>query len=302
MKKSPVPSPDGVPPCFGVQHDERDPGCKRCPVVAHCAPIAAGWGRSLSEALAEVEARLFSTPTNELIEETYDRLYRDIFGRRSRRNGDRYHDLFGRVVALCGREEIDVATYIAGNMWAMKPWVDKNPVGFQPSHLSGERALKRYYAYFGRQKRRFRQQHHTGRTSGTLAADIRQNFAIGEYAVGLEYARAFIADGVDDWMAAVNEARPNADWLAIDVGCSGRRNHELRVVFGHRRLQEEKIRAELYAACAIAELYEHGLQHRIGLGTAFDWPSFAALLARLFPLPGDIVSPVVGMTGVEWHG
>jgi len=305
MNKTPVPSPDGVPPCFGVQYDDDDLGCKRCPVVETCAPFAVSWGdrRSLSSALADLDTRL-AAPTEQNIEAVYDRLHRDIFGRRStRKASDANHHLFSVVDAWCLREGVDATTYIAGNMWAMKPWVEKNSgVGFQPNHLSGDKAARRYHAYANRQRRRFSQRRHTGETSGVLTSDIRQNFVLGEYVVGLEYVRTFIADGDADWNAAIEEAQPPADWIALEVETNGKRNHELRAIFGTLRLRDEKTRAELRAACDVAEQYEHDLQHSLGLGHMFDWRSFAELLARLYPLNGDTVSPISGVSGMEWHG
>jgi hypothetical protein len=277
-------------------------------VRAHCAPRAQRWRekRSLSELLADADARLRHARSDETLQEIYDRLHREIFGTISRRSSSEANeDLFARLFAFLRREEIDLATYVAGNMWAMKPWVESNPrIGFQPNHLSGERALRRYYAYLGRQRRRFRQQRHTGETGGTLTANIRQQIFLGEYAVGLEYVRTYVAEGDASWAAAIEEAQPSADWRAVECGPSGgKRYHELCTIFGTHRLSAEKQRATLKAACVVAESYEHDLSHRVGVRGAFTWADFAVLIARLYPLdtPSDTLS-LAEVQGVAWHG
>ena len=308
--KQPIPSPDGVPTCFGVQFDERDLNCtKRCELHAHCAPRSSAWAsrRSLTELYAHRLAQLDAPQEAESLEAIYDRLHRDIFGKRSRRTDtERNEEIFARLFGYFQREDIDPATYVAGNMWAMKPWVEKNQrIGFQPTHLSGEKALRRYFAYRGKQSRRFRQQRHTGDTSGTIHGDIRQALYLGEYDVAEEYVKSYVA-GTDDWDAAIAEARPNDDWLAAETlgkARHRRRYHELCVALGTQRLREEKALVRLKAACDIAEHFEHDLAHRIGVFGAFTWEAFASLLTRLFPIDGasDSLS-LAEVTGAVWHG
>jgi len=267
------------------------------------------WGtrRSLPEQIAELEETI-AAPRDETIQEIYDRLHREILGTRSRRTRSaRNSDSFVAVESYLLAHDIDVATYIAGNMWAMKPWVEKNrEIGFQPLHLQGENALRRYYAYQGKQSRRFRQQRHTGQTSGTLLADLRQNLYLAEFEVGLAYVRAYVADGAADWQEAIAEAKPCMEWLAVEAQGQGRRAKlfaELSAQFGSLRLRTEKNLVRMKAACAVAESYEHDLAFRIG-ARPFTWDSLAQLLARLFPL--SILDPASsdlrGVEGVRWHG
>jgi hypothetical protein len=310
-KKHPVPSPDEVPRCFGVEYDEQDLGCRRCEVVEVCKPRALQWHARLS--IAELASGLESTFTaqrEETLQQIYDRLHREIFGTRSRRTlSARNQDAFARVTSHLIAQDIDPATFVAGNMWAMKPWVEKNEhIGFQPTHLQGEKADRRYHAYKGHQSRRFRQQRHTGQTSGTLVADLRQNLFLAEFEVGLAYVRAFVADGVDDWQAAIEEAQPNPDWLAVVTEGSGRRAKryaELSAAVGALRLRGERQLAQLRAACAVAESYEHDLAHRVG-ARPFSWRGLAELLARLFPVEDenrDIMSrSESAVDGLVWHG
>lgn len=280
-------------------------------VRVQCAPVAVRWGtrRSLTEQIAELESTI-AAPHDETIQEIYDRLHREILGTRSRRtHSARNADSFVAVAASLLAHDIDVETYIAGNMWAMKPWVDKNrEIGFQPVHLQGERARRRYYAYKGKQSRRFRQQRHTGQTSGTLLADLRQKLFLAEFGVGLAYVRAYVADGEAEWQEAIVESKPGLEWLAVEAQGEGRRAKlyaEMNARFGSLRLRIEKNLVRLKAACTVAESYQHGLAHRIG-ARPFTWESLAQLLARLFPLPDlglDIVSrDLRGIEGVSWHG
>lgn len=306
--KYPVPSPDGVPRCFGVQFDAVDETCAGCEVRSQCAPRAKVWHsrESLAEMLARTEA-LLAQPEQETLQKAYDRLHREIFGSRSKRTASkRNEDIFAALFARLRREEIDFTTYVAGNMWAMKPWVEQNPrIGFQVNHLSGERAMRRYHAYKNRQRRRYRQARHTGQTGGTSASTARQRLYQGEFEVGLEYVRAFIADGVNDWRAAVEAVQPNADWkAACGDGSKGRQYHELCLVLGTQRLRAEVERARLRAACDVADHYEYGLSQRVGVNGVFSWRGLAALLARLFPLEARFSDPVSlkQVEGVEWHG
>jgi len=301
-----------VPRCFGVEYDEKDLGCRRCSVVAQCTPVAVSWRSRLSitELANGLERTLTSPRKTETLQQLYDRLHREIFGTRSRRtmsarNEDAFASIANRLIVL----DIDPATYVAGNMWAMKPWVENNEhIGFQPTHLNGERAERRYHAYKGRQTRRFGQQRHTGNTSGTLIADLRQRLFLGEFDVGLAFVRAFVADGAADWQAAIEEAQPNPEWLAVESEGSGRRAKryaELSAAVGALKLRGEKQLAQLRAACAVAESYEHDLAHRIG-ARPFSWTSLAELLSRLYPLEvvaRDTVSrDESALGGLLWHG
>jgi hypothetical protein len=266
------------------------------------------WGtrRSLSEQ-ASVLAATISATRDETIREIYDRLHREILGARSRRTlTSRNADAFDRVAAYLLAHDMDAATYIAGNMWAMKPWVEKNrDIGFQPSHLQGDNAMARYYAYLGKQSRRFRQQRHTGETSGTLLADLRQSLYLGEFDVALEYVQGYVADGSADWQEAIKHTQPGLDWLAVEAQGQGRRAkrfNELVSRFGAFRLRTEKNLVRLQAACAIAESYKHDLAQRIG-ARPFTWESFAQLIARLYPKSLDTVSTDLdGVAGAVWHG
>lgn len=307
MKKTPVPSPDGVPRCFGVEFDSKDLGCKRCVVHVQCEPVAVRWGtrRSLTEQVAVLEATI-TTTRPETLPEIYDRLHREILGKRSRRTlSSRNADVFDRVAAYLLAHSMDAATYIAGNMWAMKPWVENNPdIGFQPSHLQGDNAMRRYHAYLGKQSRRFRQQRHTGETSGTLLADLRQRLYLGEFDVASAYVQAYVADGSADWDAAITEAKPGLDWLAVESQGEGRRAarySDLSAQCGAFRLRTEKNLTRLQAACAVAQSYEHDLAHRIG-ARPFTWESFAQLIAYHYPIPLDTVSEDLdGVVGSVWH-
>lgn len=308
--KQPLPSPDGVPACFGVQFDSRDLHCtKRCELLAQCRVRSNAWRSrvSLTELAAAKRAEL-EAPVVETLEAIYDRLHRDIFGKRSRRTDtERNSHVFTRLFSYFQSESIDPATYIAGNMWAMKPWVEANArIGFQPTHLSGDKALKRYFAYRGKQSRRFRQQRHTGDTSGTIRGDVRQALYLGEYDVAEEYVRTVISYDRDDWQRAIIEAEPNADWMAAETRGKSkhrRRYHELCASLGTQRLREEKELATLEAACALAEHFEHDLAHRLGVTGLFSWLEFAGLIARLYPITpvGDSVS-LTEVAGVSWHG
>ena len=277
---------------------------------AQCAPVALQWRghHSLTEQLAGLEA-VIAAPREETLQQIYDRLHREILGTRSRRTlSNRNQDAFARVATLLIARAYDPPTFVAGNMWAMKPWVEKHPeIGFQPTHLQGEKAERRYFAYRGRQARRFRQQRHTGETSGTLLADLRQQLYLGEFDVGLAYVRAYVADGSADWQEAIVEAKPGLDWIAVESqgqGRQARRFAELGTSFGELRLRTEKQIAEFKAACAVAESYEHDLAHRVGAGPRLSWPSFAELIARLYPLPAldTVSSGLKGLEGVLWHG
>lgn len=308
MKKTPVPSPDGVPRCFGVEFDSKDLGCRACAVQSRCVPIATQWRarRSLTEQIAQLTTTV-AAPREESIQQTYDRLHREILGTRSRRTlTARNEDAFAQVTSHLIAQGHDAATFIAGNMWAMKPWVEKNQdIGFQPVHLQGENAERRYFAYLGKQSRRFRQQRHTGQTSGTLLADIRQKLYLAEFEVGMAYVRAYVDDGAADWQEAIVEAKPCMEWLAVESQGQGRRANgfaELNSQFGALRLRTEKNLVRLQAAAAVAESYEHDLSHRIG-ARPFEWESFARLLARLFPILDTVSSADLrGVEGVAWHG
>lgn len=308
VKKTPVPSPDGVPRCFGVEYDLKDPRCKRCAVQAPCKPVAVRWGtrRSLTEQVAVLVATNSVTRT-ETLPEIYDRLHREVLGLRSRRTMSVNNaDVFDRVAAFLLVHDMDAVTYIAGNMWAMKPWVEKNKhIGFQPTHLQGDNAMRRYHAYLGKQTRRFRQQRHTGQTSGTLLADLRQSLYLGEFDVAMDYVQAYVADGSADWQTSIKNVQPGLDWLAVETQGAGRRAKrfsELSSRFGAFRLRTEKNLVCLQAACAIAESYSHDLAHRIG-ARPFTWESFAKLIARLYPkIVNTVFTDIDEVEGAVWHG
>lgn len=254
--------------------------------------------RSLSERVADLAA--LAPSASESIDVIYTRLFREAFGRKPF-IASRQRTVLERVERDCAANGTDVETHIAGNLWAMSRWVAANPrIGFQPMHLCGENALRRYHAYLGRLARRFRHARHDGSTGETPAANLRRQLFLGEYSVGEEFTARFMQDGCADWDGCVRDADPNRDWLALE---RGKESHYHRAcnLFGAPQLRVEREYARLRAAAAIAETYQHGLADRIGF-THFTWQSFAELVRRVVePREKSRVTELAEVEGLAWH-
>lgn len=304
MAKTPVPAPDSVPACFGDRFIEPDARCRACAVRLLCAKrtTALSRHRSLAERLADATP---SPDREESFATTYARVYRETFGRPWRPWQPKKADaIFDRVSELCRAHGIDAETYIAGNMWALRQWVTANPrIGFQPMHLSGDKAWRRYHAYVRQLARRLRHARHNALSGRTEAARIRDALYVGELMVAEEFVSRFVSQTTCSWAAAIEYAEPNATWRSMQPYLvSGGRDdefHRVKTVFGSNFLREQEY-ATMRAAVYLAESYQTGLSTRIGF-TRFDWTSFARLVARLqrvAPVETDV--DLVGVKGVAW--
>lgn len=307
--KHPVPSPDVVPACFAFEHDARSAACRRCEVREQCVPTTERWRReqTLARAVAELEQSLAVADTigQEPIEQTYDRIHREVFGRPSRRrDSERNRAAFSAVLAHCLREDYDVATYIAGGMWAMRPWVDNNPrIGFQPQHLLGEKAERRYHAYRGQQQRRYRRQRiDAAKTSTTGAGELRRQLYLGEFAVAEVYVTSRVAGERHTWEDAQLEVRETipALWSAAYAPTKHPDQYaKLALAFGAYGVNKELLLARLRAARDIANAYRPGLADQIGF-RAFRWEALADLLARMFPVQDRPNLDLSDVPGAQW--
>lgn len=246
--------------------------------------------------------REIGRPEGEPVEVVYARLYREHFGRAPRFSDPvRMKPAFEKLQALCADGAIDPETYIAGNMWALQRWVKANPrIGFQPSHLSGENALRRYHAYLGNISRRLRHARHEGTHGHTNAGALRCDLFLGELDVGEEFVATYLLDRSKDLAAAVKRALPNSTWREVQAGRAPG-YHRACSAFGTKQLAVEREFARLRAAYSIAERYRPGLSDRIGF-TRFTWVSFARLIHRLVggPKPRESFD-FDDVPGVAWH-
>lgn len=191
---------------------------------------------------------------------------------------------FDKLRTLCADGAIDLETYIAGNIWALKAWALANPrIGFQPSHLSGENALRRYHAYLGNISRRLRHARHEGTHGHTTAGAIRRDLFLGELDVGEEFVAEFLRSKSTDLDAAIKAAQPNATWREVTTG-KAPGYHVACSALGTGALAKEREFARLRAAYSIAERYRPGLADSISF-TRFSWESFARLIRRLVAVP-----------------
>lgn len=299
--KFPAPISD-APACFGDRYLSRDTRCARCAFKPGCEKLTAAWAekRSLSELLAEAEVTLDDVRDGESVEETYTRLHQEFFGRRPRHGASARHaKAFETVRNL--PPEIDRETYIAGNMWAMQAFAKESPYGFQPMMLSGERAMRRYHAYLGQMRRRFRHGRHTAKTSHTERGRLRRELFETEHEIAEWFVSARVAGKQTTWSDAVSYVNPGAVWTAAHKGGPVDTYHRLCSVFGTQAVPREAVYATLRVACAIAEQYEHRLADRIGV-RVFDWPAFADLVARILPSQNDdvVACDLVGVEGRTW--
>lgn len=301
-RKHPVPSPDEVPSCFGSRFREADPRCVACHARAECSRHTAAWSeqRSLSEHVADLASSLTSAEP-ESAEAVYTRLFRETFGKKPFIDHERHRSTIARVAKSCADQGIDLETYIAGNLWAMKRWAEANPrIGFQPTHLSGENALRRYHAYLGRLSRRFRHAKHEATAGESPASFLRRQLFLGEYAVAEHFVAAYVASGEADWKAAVLGADPNQHWLALEERDRSAYQRACGL-FGTSQYRREREFARLRAAAALAETYQHGLADRIGF-TSFEWADFAKLVRRIVGAPKPTSAPdLAEVPGVAWH-
>jgi hypothetical protein len=165
-------------------------------------------------------------------------------------------------------------------MWALKRWALANPrIGFQPSHLSGENALRRYHAYLGNISRRLRHARHEGTHGHTTAGAIRRDLFLGELDVGEEFVAEHLRTKSLDFDAAIEAAQPNATWRDVQAG-KAPGYHRACSALGTGALANEREFARLRAAHSIAERYQFGLADSIGF-TRFTWPAFARLMREL---------------------
>jgi len=303
MLKTPAPAPDSVPVCFGDRFLEPDPRCRACGVRAVCAKRTAALNRhrSLAERLAEAAPKPDRPESFAL---TYARVYRETFGRpwRESRGAER---VFDRCVEVCRAHGIDHETYIAGNMWALQPWVKNNPrIGFQPTHLSGEKAWRRYHAYVRHLERRLRHAKHGVLTGRTDAARVRDALYVGELSVAEEYVSRFVSGSKCPWSEAIESADPNVTWRSAQPYLTGGGRtdefHRISALFGRNELVHELEYATLRAAVYLAETYQTGLSTRVGF-MRFDWTSFARLVRRITRVkPESEALDLASVKGVTW--
>lgn len=256
--------------------------------------------RSLAERLAAAAPK---PDDPESFAATYARIYRETFGRPWRPH-KRAEVIFDRCVEVCRANGIEPETYIAGNMWAMRAWAEANPrIGFQPTHLSGDKAWRRYHAYVGHLSRSLQHARHHALSGRTDAARARSALYAGELSVAEEFVSRFVSGKPCPWSEAIEHGDPNVTWRSVQpyLAGGGRDDefHRVRTLFGHSLLREQEY-ATLRVAVYLAESYRTGLSARIGF-TRFDWTSFARLIVRLqHTAPAKPVADLVGVKGVTW--
>lgn len=301
-EKHPVPAPDAVPVCFGDRYLDADSKCERCAVRTECHDLTASWGElhSLSELLFAAEREIDTQRDRETVEDTYRRLYRDFFGRAPRHGQSVMHERgFDAVKAL--PDDVDRETYIAGNMWAMRDFANASRFGFQPMMLSGERAMRRYHAYLGRLRRRYRCGKHTSNNTSNELGKVRRQLFEGEHAVAEWFVAGRVAGRVERWEDAVAYVSPSDVWTAAHGYGPKRTYHRLCTTVGTRRLAAECAYATLRAASAIAEQYQHRLADRIGV-RGFDWGAFADLIqTTVQPRAGGDAPDLTEVSGKAWR-
>lgn len=312
MVRSPVPNAAAIPTCFGTQHDPADLNCRSCPHQSKCKVSTASWNKihSLSEVLAAHERSLEAPATDEARpEDTYDRLHREIFGRKSHRK-DSYQNrhTFSKLLAFCLGQEVDLATYVAANMLSWQPWMQRyKSRAFRPTWLLGDKAKRTYHAYLARSNRRYNR----GRLSvyegtafehSSFIAELRRRLYLGEWDAAEDFVAAFVTWGRASWEDSVQRTEPCLEWRALQRGSGDPYYHDLCVRIGTTALQGERQFATLRVAADLAEKYQYGLSDRIGF-RHFSWQSFAELIGRLFPrIERRCVPDLSGISGAEWHG
>lgn len=234
------------------------------------------------------------------IERIYDREYVLQFGRRSpRKDTPKNAQTFTRLVYLFASEGIDPATYIAANMRAMRPFLERSSFGFQPNMLSGERARGRYNAFLRHANRRYKRGLADVAQVDTDVASLRRALVDGETDVGDLFVRARWSGTPLTWEEAVQDAEPNDDWLALyaEAGTTFRR---WSAMLGAKGLARERRLAQLQAAVAVADSFESEFSTRVGV-TEFSWEALADLIARTFEWTPRPTYDLAGIPGGLWR-
>ena len=299
--KSPASDPD-VPYCFGARYDYRDSECLACHVASECQTRTAFWAQrqSVAEMLAEQEVVLQEAVQPSCSpEKVFSQLSREFFGRPVTRMRDANRTALARTYAMCLREDIDFPTYVAGNMWALRAFIEDKGFPFQATMLSGEKAMTRYHAYMKHRSRKYRAGCHHSSERESLMGEFRRNLYTGEHAVAEEYVSWFVFCGEHAWDRAVRRVRPNRTWK--DAATRRGKWHAACEAFGKDRARQEKDFATLRAAAAVLESYAHGLSYRVSaqLGEHL-WPRLAELIARLFPTQRRDYVSLPEISGTQW--
>lgn len=289
------------PSCYGVSHSE-SVLCGTCPSREKCAPLTERWARipSLSEALRAVEDEV-SAPTlgqdTYAIEDVYDQMYEQHFGRRSpRRRTPQNNALFSRVLALVLQEEVDLATWIAANMHGLKAFVRANPrIGFQPNMLLGEKAKGRYNAFIRATSRRMHRAKADAVNHKTQLGKMRNELFSAEVEVASYYVAAVLQGQVISWESATALFDLPEDWRALQRG-AGARYEALVRQLGAQSIEREQRLVRLRAACAVARSYGNNVPDVVGF-REFSWAAFARLMQRLAP----VVPAAEVREGVDMH-
>lgn len=222
----------------------------------------------------------------------YRFMYEKHFGRPCRQNLDRpqVQTLFSRLFAMCLREEIDPATFIAGNMHGMKFWLQKNRgKAFMPNMLSGPKARNRYDIFCRIANRRL-QGKEDGCDSLTAIGKFRSAVVLSEELVLRRFTRARVSGRTISYEAAVGEADAvygvAQEWFDLRQSLrtgSAPWNSPLSCYSSDRWSAESRL-AQLSAAAAVGETFVRGFGAIVGI-REFAAETFAALLRAVRPAP-----------------
>lgn len=215
------------------------------------------------------------------IEEIYDRLYREVFGKRSyRKDSLRNATTFGRVRSICLFEDADPAVWILANMLALRDSPVVRARGFQPNMLSGDNARGRYNAYVRRTHRRSRHALEDAELHRLDSGRLRAAVLLGEEELGSWIVRSAV---MGERMAR-RDVYPHLD--APELWVSVRRQdvdaRALQKRLGAKRYGLEVEIGTVSAMIAVVNSYRTGLAHQVGSRTQPRWEDLGDLLATAF--------------------
>jgi hypothetical protein len=211
--------------------------------------------------------------------------------------------------AVCEEKSLDLAVWITAQMHAFQNAKVKDRNGrklaFQSNWLGGPKALDRYQVYTQWAKRKFNRPREDAFDSRTRLGVLRLTLAGDEERIAHAFVFARAQGEPITWDAAVIDAEPGPEWLAVagqvdDLPVRHCRT-ELETRFGRETLQRERRRAQLTAAWNIAQGIQHGLPDRMSIAGDFSWKEFADFVARLLRGRPEPVEPDLDdLDGTLW--
>ena len=300
IDRQPAPVPRGRPACYGSGN--APDACDRCHARVLCAKIQETWTnrKSLSEMLAEQEAKVFVWPSdNDDLHQVYHQLHREIFGY-DRCEPVTEHDALATVSRMCTKYGASPVAWIAVQMHARRTYIQSQEVGrfsdFQTIVLVEKAAIGRWQSYLLTCQRTFA--YPDGRNLGNTELDRLVNRMAEEEEERLWLLCRSVTDG---------DGQP----LAVYADHSD----EYQAIFGPRNVAAnrllERLRqtyptighvahlARLRAAVAVASGYNPMFPALIGFKT-WDDKQFANLLKDLSPRSARLMATPSIDLGITW--